>query len=79
MRGRYGESKNMVEVSRWTRVETGSYNSPTMRIRVVVETQLNEEGTLPHVGGHALELEGLEAGPAEKIGVGRGEFAKILG
>jgi hypothetical protein len=37
------------------------------------EDELDEERRLAHVGGHALELEGLEAGPAEKGRVLGGE------
>ena len=40
--------------------------------------ELDEERRLAHVGGHALELEGLEAGPAEKGRVLGGEAPEQL-
>lgn len=43
-----------------------------------VVAELDEEGVLADVGGEALELEGLEAGPAEEVGVGGGELAEVL-
>ena len=43
------------------------------------EGELDEERRLAHVGGHALELERLEAGPAEEGRVLRGEAPEELG
>lgn len=41
--------------------------------------KLDEESRLAHVGGHAFELERLEACPAEEGGVMGGEAAEELG
>lgn len=41
--------------------------------------ELDEERRLAHVGGHAFELECLEARPAEEGGVLGGEAAEELG
>ena len=41
--------------------------------------ELDEEGRLPDIGGHTLELEGLEASPAKESGVLGGEAAEKLG
>ena len=57
----------------------GEARVPPERVRggcVVVE--LDEEGVVADVGGHALELEGLEAGPAEEAGVCGHVFAETL-
>jgi hypothetical protein len=45
----------------------------------VIILKFNEQGVLTNVGGDALELEGLEAGPAKKGSVRRSEFPKALG
>lgn len=48
------------------------------RLGVGVISELDEEAVLADVGGHALELECLEAGPAEEGRVGGGELAEVL-
>lgn len=47
-----------------------------VRVRAVVE--LDEEGVLADVGGHALQLEGLEACPAEERRVCGGKLAEAF-
>ncbi len=53
--------------------------SPAVRVGVVVVAQLDDEGVLADVGGDALELEGLEAGPTKEGGVGGCKFPEGLG
>ena len=52
--------------------------SPTMRLDMIMEAQFDKQCVLPNVGGDALELEGLEACPAEEGGVSRCELAEVL-
>ena len=40
--------------------------------------ELDEESVLADVGGHAPQLEGLEAGPSDELVVGGGELAEVL-
>lgn len=51
----------------------------TMGFYVVVVTQVDEEGVLPNVGGHAFQLESLEASPSKECRVCRSKLAKVLG
>ena len=53
--------------------------SPAVRVCVVVVAQLDDERVLADVGGDALELEGLEAGPTKEGGVGGCKFPEGLG
>lgn len=46
---------------------------------MIMVAELDEERTLPDVGRNSLELESLEARPAEEGSVCRGEFSEVLG
>lgn len=49
-----------------------------MGLDVVMVTQVNEQRVLPNVGRNALELQSLEASPAQQRRMGRCELAEVL-
>lgn len=56
-----------------------SIYAPTQGVRRgVAVVEFDQEGVLADIGGHPLELERLEAGPAEKRGVAGHELPEAL-
>jgi len=54
------------------------YREATMGLDVVMVTQVNEQCVLPNVCRNALELQSLEASPAQQRRIGRCELAEVL-
>ena len=49
-----------------------------MGLDMVMVTQVNEQRVLPNIGRNALELQSLEASPAQQRRMRRGELAEVL-